>query len=359
MADTFYTDASATVNGTVIVSSWLNDVNTNTYTQLASVAGTNAITGNGASTVTVGYPRGVAFRFLPINTNTGPVTINISGLGLKNVTKYGTVPLVAGDITVGGWAFVTYDGTQFQLLNPRSLDSMTGILPVANGGTGTTGSALQGRLLNIQTFTANGTYTPTSGTTTIEVEAVGGGGQAGGSASCGAGQVSCGGGGGAGGYTKGKFAVPAPTAVTIGAGGSTGVAGANGQAGSVTSLGALITANGGAGGIAGGAAATIVGNAGAGAAASGTGGNILAGTGTPGETRVVVFSQGFGISGAGAPGPFGGGALAVTTGTVSNGTSAGAASFGAGGSGSCCIATAATGMGGGGGPGILIIHEYS
>lgn len=138
MADTSYTNATATTPGTVVVAPWLNDVNTNTYTILNTVAGTNAITAVGASTVTVGYPRGVAFRFLPVNTNTGAVTINISGLGIKNVTKYGTTPLVANDLLVGSWAYITYDGTQFQLINPAtvSVSTVSGVLPVVNGGNG-------------------------------------------------------------------------------------------------------------------------------------------------------------------------------------------------------------------------------
>jgi|SRR5215469_9144571 len=141
MADTFFTDSTNASNGTLIISSWLNDVNTNTYTILASVAGTNTLTAIGPSTVTVGYPRGVAFRFLPINANTGAVTINISGLGVKNITKAGTVPLVANDLLVGSWAYIAYDGTQFQLINPQTIDLTKGdgtILPILNGGTGVT-----------------------------------------------------------------------------------------------------------------------------------------------------------------------------------------------------------------------------
>jgi hypothetical protein len=147
MADTLFVNASTTVPGTPIVAPWMNDVNTNTYTILASIAGTNTITGTGAVTVTVGYPRGVAFRFLPAGANTGPVTINISGLGVKNVTKFGTTPLVANDLIGGMWAYIAYDGVQFQLINPRTTDFVfpTGTLPaanlsgqvaIANGGTG-------------------------------------------------------------------------------------------------------------------------------------------------------------------------------------------------------------------------------
>lgn len=159
MADTLFVDATTTVNGTPIIAAWMNDVNTNTYTILAGIAGTNSITGTGAVTVTVGYPRGVAFRFLPVNNNTGATTINISGLGVKNLTKFGTDPLVANDLRVGMWAYIAYDGVQFQLINPRTTDflfptgtlpfsNVSGTVPVVQGGTGaTTAQAAKTNLL--------------------------------------------------------------------------------------------------------------------------------------------------------------------------------------------------------------------
>ncbi|WP_050944324.1 tail fiber protein, partial [Yersinia enterocolitica] len=50
---------------------------------------------------------------------------------------------------------------------------------VAQENIGLTPSKFSGRLLNTQTFTSTGTYTPTTGTAYIEVEAVGGGGASG------------------------------------------------------------------------------------------------------------------------------------------------------------------------------------
>lgn len=150
MADTLFS------NGTVIQPSWLNDVNTATYTVLAAVsAGPNNLTAVAASTVLVGYPRGVAFRFIPQAANTGPCTLNISSLGVKALTKFGNFPLVANDLQPGMWAYIAYDGVQFQLINPRTTDfvfpvgnlpvgsisgnwplaNVSGTLAIANGGT--------------------------------------------------------------------------------------------------------------------------------------------------------------------------------------------------------------------------------
>lgn len=365
MADTLFVDATTTVNGTPIIAAWMNDVNTNTYTILSAVAGTNAITGNAASTVTVGYPRGVAFRFIPINNNTAAVTINISGLGVRNLTKFGTDTLVANDLRAGMWAYIAYDGVQFQLINPRTTDFLfpTGTLPVTNGGTGaTTGTqalinlGATGRLINVQTFTANGTYTPTAGMNFVIVDAVGGGGAGGGAAVTGVGQAAVGAGGSSGGRTVGRFVSPGSQAVTIGAAG-VAVSGAGGGAGATTSFGALLTALGGLGGPISLAGALVVTNGVDGATASGTGGNILAvqGEGTDpclGNNATSIFSSGGGAS------PLGG----KVRGQSSGGTGVAgitATAYGAGGSGAANNASQAARAGGNGAPGILVVYEYS
>ena len=87
-----------------------------TSNTLITVSGTNALTAI-SSPPLAGYTAGGAFSFVVQNTNTGPVTIDIDGLGGKAITKNGTVPLAAGDLKATKIAIVEYDGTQFQLLN--------------------------------------------------------------------------------------------------------------------------------------------------------------------------------------------------------------------------------------------------
>jgi hypothetical protein len=88
------------------------------YLSLGTIAGTNTITAVGTPAVTA-YAANQTFRFLSAGANTGPTTLNIDGLGPKNVMKAassGPVALVAGDIPAAGIVLqVTYDGTQFQL----------------------------------------------------------------------------------------------------------------------------------------------------------------------------------------------------------------------------------------------------
>ena len=93
----------------------INDVTT--VNNLITVAGTNTLTGLGTPVI-VAYTAGAQYSFLPQNTNTGAVTLDIDTLGAKSVTKYGTTALVAGDLVAGSVALIEYDGTRFQLINP-------------------------------------------------------------------------------------------------------------------------------------------------------------------------------------------------------------------------------------------------
>jgi hypothetical protein len=75
------------------------------------------------------------FYFVAGGANTGAVTLNIDSLGLRNMTREGSVALVAGDILSGEVCVVVYDGTRFQLLNPASYTNLnvTGVLALADG----------------------------------------------------------------------------------------------------------------------------------------------------------------------------------------------------------------------------------
>ncbi len=64
------------------------------------------------------YKAGMIVDFIAGFANTGSCTINVNGLGAKNVTKYGNQALVGGEIVSGEVHQIVYDGTQFELLNP-------------------------------------------------------------------------------------------------------------------------------------------------------------------------------------------------------------------------------------------------
>ena len=64
------------------------------------------------------------FTFKAAATNTGATTINVNALGTKNIF-YNGAALVGGEILVGVVYKVAYDGTQFNLVSPSSLNVLT------------------------------------------------------------------------------------------------------------------------------------------------------------------------------------------------------------------------------------------
>ena len=214
-----------------------------------------------------------------------------------------------------------------------------------------------GTLLNVQRFTASGTYTPTAGTRAALIEGIGSGGGGGGAAQ-GIGNGGCGGGGGAGGYAKHWWSSVKDTltySVTVGALGTGGSAGNNpGTAGGSSQFAGVLSLAGGLGGksMAAGSFASYP-EGGAGGAVT-NGGNIVATSGVPGRPSnrqsANVIS-----SGAGASSPLGTGGVGVTT-TVASNNGTG---YGAGGGGACALSTTSDQAGGNGTAGVFIVYEYS
>ncbi len=91
---------------------------------------------------------GVTLKFLPTAANTAAApTLAVNGLTAKNVTKCGTVALVAGDLTTTAIAEVTYDGTEWVLLNPQNVPCgipSAGVYFAQNQNSGGSGVAVLG-----------------------------------------------------------------------------------------------------------------------------------------------------------------------------------------------------------------------
>lgn len=83
---------------------------------LSGVSGTNTITATSA-TLTA-YASG-NYLFVPANTNTGAVTLNINSLGAKNVYSGGLV-CVGGELKANVPVIVSYDGTKFNVANSQT-----------------------------------------------------------------------------------------------------------------------------------------------------------------------------------------------------------------------------------------------
>lgn len=228
----------------------------------------------------------------------------------------------------------------------------TGTVTVANITASGTLTGFPGRLIGVQRFTANGTYTPTAGTTSVIVEIQAGGGAGGGTVATGASVVSVGAGGNAGGYIRHRMTSGFSGAtVVVGAGGTpaSGAIGGNGGASSF----AGITAGGGNGGP----STTAAANAGqmpSVIAGTATGGSIVNIPGAIGGPSFATFGTFVTISGNGANSPLGsgGGGGIQTNGTAGVG-------FGAGGGGTANGQSQPAISGGAGSPGIVIVYEFS
>lgn len=87
----------------------------------ATTGSANAyVLATGLTTALTAYVTGQSFLIIPNFTNSGAATINVDGLGTKNLTKNGTTALASGDIVSGTIYRIAYDGTQFQVLGPLS-----------------------------------------------------------------------------------------------------------------------------------------------------------------------------------------------------------------------------------------------
>lgn len=210
----------------------------------------NAYTVDVGASAPAAYATGQIVGFLASFTNTGNATLNISGLGAKNLFL-GSTGLFAGAISTNSYIGAVYDGTQFEIVEGSDLVSSSGgsnkILLTDNTGKIPQSSV---NVTDIQTFSTPGTTSWTKPTNAkwVEVTVIGAGG-AGGS---GSNDNNCvGGAGGGWGYKKFIASVLGATeTVVVGAGGTNSVNNTGGGSGGASSFGTTtyLKANGGGGG---------------------------------------------------------------------------------------------------------------
>lgn len=225
-------------------------------------------------------------------------------------------------------------------------------------------AALKGRLINVQVFTASGTYTPTPGMKHAVVEVQGGGGAGGGAVSTAAGQISIGQAGSSGSNAICRLTaaqIGASQLVTVGAGGA-GVVGQNGQSGGSSSFGALISCPGGVGGAYGGIG-TDNGVAWVHPAAApgdpSTSGTVLRSTrGMQGDVGLINTVNAI-VAGKGAGSPHAGGAGGGSQNGLNAAGIAGQARGASGSAGTNGPSQGAGRAGGAGVGGIVVVREYA
>lgn len=209
-----------------------------------------------------------------------------------------------------------------------------------------------------QTFTTNGTYTPSAGMLYCILEAIGAGGGGGGVGTAPGGSINAwAAGGGAGGYSKilsTAATVGASKAVTVsnagGAGGST--AGTAGTAGGDSSVGVICLGKGGSGG-----GGNIGGSAPTGGAGGVAGTGDITATGASGVTGGAMTSA-FIPFGGGGSSHYGGGGRSLVSGANTSTAGDPGTGFGGGGGGAVAHGSGANAAGGAGSPGIVYITEF-
>jgi hypothetical protein len=104
-----------------------------TWNWCGNAGGTaNAVTATITPTPASYGSGGLIVEGLAAHTNTSPtVTLNVNGLGAVNVVKYGATPLDVADIVAGGVFRVTFDGLNFQLINPATETAYLDVLQTA------------------------------------------------------------------------------------------------------------------------------------------------------------------------------------------------------------------------------------
>jgi hypothetical protein len=291
------------------------------------------------------------------NTTYAPITGSANYAPAMGSSVYSTIANLALKAPISSPTFtgaVTIPmGASISGFAPLASPTFTGTATFANITASGTLTGFPGRLLNVQRFTANGTYTPTTGTHSGLVYVLGGGGAGGGAPATSTLQQSCGSGGGSGALGVSYITSIVTETITVGAGG-TGVSGAAGNAGGQSSFGGLITAPGGGGGPAAGPAATTTSvGAGPGVGGSEASGATLVNTpGQPSTTCMAITGAILNVSN-GASSIFGSGGLSTFQGT--GGLSGG---FGSGGGGTGNAVSQSAITGGAGAAGVVIIFEY-
>lgn len=319
-------------------------------------------------------PNTTAAYTMPVPVSGAALVGNAAGTGWEGsliaVTNPATLPVIT--TSLANHDILEYDSAATTWRNKVGFSTIGDLLTniagaIARIAIGTTGQVLRvvggvpawsnDGLIAIQTFTADGTYTPTTGMRYCIVEAVGGGGGGGGTNGGGAATSGNAGGGGAGGLSISRLTsaqIGASKAVDIGAAGTGGAAGNNnGTAGADTTLGAtLIIAKGGSFGF-----GLLTANTNAGGGLGGvTGTGDITGTGQPGGQGLGTSGQ-FGKAGDGGSTKYGGGGRGNGSATgVAGEAGSGKGSGGAGGS---SYNSAGTFAGGNGAPGYMIIYEYA
>lgn len=126
--------------GTVVTNSGVSQL-------IGATAGTNTITGTVRPTLTA-YTAGQIFTLVPANTTTGAASLNVDGLGAKNIFSGGAA-CGGGELVAAVPVQVEYDGTQFNILGPAKVIAFTPAITFGGAAVGVTYATQSGRYTKV------------------------------------------------------------------------------------------------------------------------------------------------------------------------------------------------------------------
>lgn len=135
----------------------LSDLYDKNIETIGAIGGTaNAITGTLTPALDA-YAAGQTYWLTPASTNTAAATLNINGLGAKNLFTASGLALVAGELTAARTVQIFYDGTQFRVVGDNLGDVFKMLFADDAGGQ---------NVATVQPWfpTAGGVTVPASGT---------------------------------------------------------------------------------------------------------------------------------------------------------------------------------------------------
>ena len=148
MAPSDVNNASRALEG--MLARWLGD-NNGTLTTAGS---SNAYTLASPNQTISAYYDGLTLLFEANHTNTGAATLNVNSLGAKSIVRPDGSALKAGAITSGGRYYVSYDGTNMQLVGADTISSGTWTPAISCATPGSLSVSYSEQLGN---YTRNGT----------------------------------------------------------------------------------------------------------------------------------------------------------------------------------------------------------
>ena len=127
--------------------------NAEKYAADAGANDTYAIT---LSPIPTSYTVGMVVYFKANTANTGTATLNVNGLGAKTIVTGVSTTLATGDIVANQLCTLIYDGTNFVLQSPKSMQASNGTATISSSTTVTVTTGFRPKHITIHSIAGSG-----------------------------------------------------------------------------------------------------------------------------------------------------------------------------------------------------------